>query len=252
MGASRIGVDREHVLRGLHTHPVLYGAGDPARDVEIRGDALAGLADLVGVRSPTLIGDDAGAADRRAREIGERFDRGEALLGTDTPAAAHHDRRGGQRDALRNLHPIDDPRTPGGGAELRANSVTDDTGVGRGSRVARERVERAAEDRKLRGEGRVLEEASAPARAHGSATVRRAPRARRWPRTARRRSRRRGRAPRCRVRCPWRRPRSASISNRELMERVAPRFGGVIGELGVTRMHRSRRHRRSRAAHRHR
>src|SRR5205085_1293261 len=47
-GGIGIGVDREHVLRGLHTHPVLYGAGDPARDVELGGDALTGLADLIG------------------------------------------------------------------------------------------------------------------------------------------------------------------------------------------------------------
>ena len=66
-GRVGIGVDRQHVLRGLHTHPVLYGAGDPARDVEVGRDALAGLADLVGVRPPALVGHDPRAADRRAR-----------------------------------------------------------------------------------------------------------------------------------------------------------------------------------------
>ena len=142
---------------------MLYGAGDPARDVEVGCDALARLADLVGVRPPALIGDDPGTTDGCAEQLGERFDGGEALFRPDAAPAAHDHRRRRQRDALCDLHPIDDARTPrirpehrhelGDGVSSRARCI---------SGVARVRVQGATQDRELRAEGRVFEEAAAP------------------------------------------------------------------------------------------
>jgi hypothetical protein len=86
------------------------------------------LADLIGVRTPSLVRNDPGTADCRTQQVGKRFDRGEAVLGTDTSAAAHDDRRGGEREPFRNLHPIDDAGAPRIGAEHRVHSVTGEIG----------------------------------------------------------------------------------------------------------------------------
>ena len=64
----RILVDREDPLRSLAADHVLDRAADAARDVELRRDARAGLADLVGVRAPAEVRHDARAADRAAEE----------------------------------------------------------------------------------------------------------------------------------------------------------------------------------------
>jgi hypothetical protein len=45
---------------------MLDGAADAAGDVQVGGDAGAGLADLLGMGPPAVIGCDAGAADRTA------------------------------------------------------------------------------------------------------------------------------------------------------------------------------------------
>src|SRR5215469_18896008 len=64
-------VDRDDRLGGLHPGPVLDRAGDPDRRVQLRGDGLAGLADLEGVRVPARVGHRAGRADRRAERVSE-------------------------------------------------------------------------------------------------------------------------------------------------------------------------------------
>src|SRR5450756_68414 len=56
-------VDRDDRLGGLHACPVLDGAGDADRDVQLRRDGLAGLADLELVRVPAGVGHRAGRAD---------------------------------------------------------------------------------------------------------------------------------------------------------------------------------------------
>src|SRR6185295_13298812 len=48
----RILVDRDDDLRRLHAREVLDRARDADRDVELRADGLARLADLLGVRTP--------------------------------------------------------------------------------------------------------------------------------------------------------------------------------------------------------
>src|SRR3954447_15001808 len=68
-------VDRDDVLRGLHADLVLDRAGDPGREVELRRDGLAGLADLGGVGVPAGVEDGArgryGAAERARELLGE-------------------------------------------------------------------------------------------------------------------------------------------------------------------------------------
>jgi hypothetical protein len=51
-GRFRVFVDRDDGPGGLHASPVLYRAGDPERDVQLRADGLAGLPDLELVRVP--------------------------------------------------------------------------------------------------------------------------------------------------------------------------------------------------------
>src|SRR5689334_18739217 len=51
-GCLLVLVDRDDGLGGLHAGAVLDGAGDAGGDIQLRGDSLAGLPDLVGVRHP--------------------------------------------------------------------------------------------------------------------------------------------------------------------------------------------------------
>ena len=74
-GRVLVGVDGQHPLGRHHPDPVLDGAGDAAGDVELGRDALAGLADLVGVGTPAVVGDDPGAADRAAEQAGQLLQR---------------------------------------------------------------------------------------------------------------------------------------------------------------------------------
>src|SRR3954447_24048925 len=56
-------VDREDVLRALHPNLVLDRAGDAGRQVKLRRDRLAGLADLGRVRVPAGVDHGAGRRD---------------------------------------------------------------------------------------------------------------------------------------------------------------------------------------------
>src|SRR3954469_9191850 len=62
----RVLVDRHDVLRRLHADLVLEGTGEPRREVELRRDGLARLADLGGVRVPSRVDDRARGGDRAA------------------------------------------------------------------------------------------------------------------------------------------------------------------------------------------
>ena len=62
----RILVDRDDHARALHPDLVLDRARDPDRDVELRRDGLAGLADLRRVRVPAGVDDRARRRDRAA------------------------------------------------------------------------------------------------------------------------------------------------------------------------------------------
>ena len=160
MGASlslliaRIGFAR------LAADEVLDRAADAAGDVEVRRDARAGLADLVGVRAPAEVRDDARAADGAAEQRGQLLEDGEALRAADAAAAADDDARVVERRraavgllATRDL----DARSL---AVERRREVSTPACAGRlrgdGVRRDREQLRRA-------GEPRLLEQAAAPA-----------------------------------------------------------------------------------------
>src|SRR5215213_3232147 len=70
----RVLVDRDDRLRRLHPGPVLDRAGDAHRDVQLRGDRHAGLADLRLVRVPAGVGRRPGRAHRTTHRVGELLD----------------------------------------------------------------------------------------------------------------------------------------------------------------------------------
>src|ERR671915_1079453 len=80
----RVLVDRDDVLRVLHADLVLDGPGDSGRQVQLRRDRLAGLADLGGVRVPAGVDHRAGGGDRAAERAGQGLELVEALLLAET------------------------------------------------------------------------------------------------------------------------------------------------------------------------
>ena len=87
-------VDRDDRLGRLHAGSVLDGTGDARRDIELRRDLLAGLADLGGVRVPPGINGSARGADGGTQGVGELLDLGEVAAGA--AATRDHDRGLGQ------------------------------------------------------------------------------------------------------------------------------------------------------------
>src|SRR4051794_19880843 len=89
----RVGVlvDRDDVLARLHADLVLDRSADARREVELRRDGLARLADLGGVRVPARIDDRAGRGDRAAERAGELLERLEALGLAQAAAAGDQD-----------------------------------------------------------------------------------------------------------------------------------------------------------------
>src|SRR4051794_11566263 len=84
-------VDRDDVLRGLHADLVLDRAGDAGREVELRRDGLARLADLRRVRVPAGVDDRARRGDRATERAGELLERLEALGVAEAAAAGDED-----------------------------------------------------------------------------------------------------------------------------------------------------------------
>src|SRR4029079_13868043 len=94
-------VDRDDDLRILHPREVLDRARNADRDVNVRSDDLAGLADLVVVGRIARIDRGARRADRRAELVGKRVEQRMELLGAAERAAARDDDSGaGQLGAL--------------------------------------------------------------------------------------------------------------------------------------------------------
>src|SRR5687768_15312136 len=87
----RVLVDREDVLGALHPDLVLDRARDPRRQVELRRDRLAGLADLSGVGVPACVDHGAGRGNRSAHRLGQFLAELEALGGAEPAAAADED-----------------------------------------------------------------------------------------------------------------------------------------------------------------
>src|SRR4029077_407479 len=67
----RVLVDRDDGAGALHSDLVLDGAGDAERDVELRRDGLARLADLGRVRLPAGVDDGPRGSDRAAERLRE-------------------------------------------------------------------------------------------------------------------------------------------------------------------------------------
>ena len=197
----RVGVDRDDLLRRHRPHPVLDRSGDAARDVQLRRDAGAGLADLVGVVAPSVVGDRSRAADHAVEHGGELLERGEALGRADTAPATDDDRCGRQRDAGRPLDAIDHHAAGERRVERRREPRH-----GNGDR-RRCRLDGVGGDREHRRRSRqhgVLEQRAAPAQPRHRPTVvdPLADADAVGRRTAGRGSPRRGRAPRCRRSVP--------------------------------------------------
>ena len=72
---------------------MLDRAGDAGREVELRRDRLAGLADLRRVRIPARVDDRARRGDRAAERLGERLAELEALGLAEAAAAGDEDVR---------------------------------------------------------------------------------------------------------------------------------------------------------------
>ena len=71
---------------------MLDGTGDPASNIQLGRDGLAGLADLVRVRDPAGVDSGTGSADRGAQRISQRLDVGlKAFRTTDAAAAGNDD-----------------------------------------------------------------------------------------------------------------------------------------------------------------
>src|SRR5215475_1706676 len=87
----RILVDREDVLRVLHSDLVLDRAGDARREVQLRRDRLTGLTDLRRVGVPAGVDDRAGRGDGAAHRLGQFLGQLEALGCAEAATAADED-----------------------------------------------------------------------------------------------------------------------------------------------------------------
>ena len=123
-GRVRVAVDGDDRRGGLHADLVLDRAADAHREVELRLDDLAGLADLLAVRDPARVDRGSRRAHGAAQGRGELLDEPEPVGAADAAATGHDDpgvidRRGG---AL-GLDAVDDRdrglrQLPGGGDGL--------------------------------------------------------------------------------------------------------------------------------------
>src|SRR4051794_19659000 len=87
----RVLVDRDDHVRALHADLVLDRAADAERDVQLRRDDLAGLADLRAVGVPAGVDDRARRADRAAERLRELFRQREVLGCAEATAAGDDD-----------------------------------------------------------------------------------------------------------------------------------------------------------------
>ena len=236
MGASRSVLMASTRLAAIMPDPVLDGAGDAAGDVQLRRDALAGLADLVGVRPPAVVGDDAGAADGAAEQPGQLLERRRSPR--PSPRPARRSRRPRRRSGWcrpRPGHPLDDAGAPGGW--VRAPGVSSSTvapaSAGRRARRPGTACAAHAQDLRTGASSVACSSRLPPQRTRGDQCPRalRPPRRpSRWRRRAGPRWRQRGRAPRCRGRCPTATTAAAPTARATCRQRVTPRLGGVVVE----------------------
>jgi hypothetical protein len=91
----RILVDGDDDLRFLHPGQMLDGAGDADREVKLRRNDLAGLANLVVVRHKAGIDRSTGGTERRTELVGERFEQLVVVLATAQTTTTGDDDLGG-------------------------------------------------------------------------------------------------------------------------------------------------------------
>jgi hypothetical protein len=91
----RILVDGDDDFRFLHPGQMLDGAGDADREVKLRRNDLAGLANLVVIRDKTGVDRSTGGTERRTELVGERFEQLLVVLATAQTATAGNDDLGG-------------------------------------------------------------------------------------------------------------------------------------------------------------
>ena len=84
-------VDRNDEIGLFHTCHVLDRTGYADREVDLRTDGLAGLADLQILRLPAGINDCTGAADRSVQRFRQLVEECEVLGAADTAAAGDKD-----------------------------------------------------------------------------------------------------------------------------------------------------------------
>ena len=116
-------VDGDDDLRVLHAGEMLDGAGDADRDVELRRDDLAGLADLPVVRRVAGVDGGTRCADGGAELVGDRQDDFLELLGRAERAAAGDDDlgRGQLRTVALGQPVLDEGRQAGVGRGRRTS-----------------------------------------------------------------------------------------------------------------------------------
>ena len=165
IGAFDVLVDRDDVLRGLHADLVLDRARDARREVQLRRDGLARLADLRRVRVPAGVDDRAGRGDgvRRTRRPAPRAarsprpcrGRGRRRRGCRRPRCSTSaprcsprcDHRGLRRPRRElDVDVLDRGRAAAGLLDLERVEAADDDAR---ALVARRRDRRVAEDRAL-------------------------------------------------------------------------------------------------------
>src|SRR5690606_36246734 len=87
----RILVDGDDRAGGPHADLVLDRAGDPAGEVQLRGDVLARLPDLGRVRVPARVDDRPGRRDGAAERLRQLFEEGELVRLPEAAAAGDDD-----------------------------------------------------------------------------------------------------------------------------------------------------------------
>ena len=86
-------------------------AADARGDVDRWCDAGAGLADLVTVWTPTIVGDRTAAADLAAEFFGERLERRKCFFATHGTTAGYDDRSRREGDSFAEHHAVTNDRT---------------------------------------------------------------------------------------------------------------------------------------------
>ena len=165
----RVLVDRDDVLRGLHADLVLDRAGDAGRQVQLRRDGLARLADLRGVRVPAGVDHRARGGDGALppKRLGELLAELEALGLAEAAAAGDEDVGALDVDVGAALLAALDHRGLGRPAASSSTSTSSTVGRAAAGLLGLERVQAADDDAACPCSGRLGDRRVAEDRALG-------------------------------------------------------------------------------------